>query len=72
MLDAVWADMAADLPTRDELRQGMTVEIDQENGDRIIGEVGAVRTDERTHPEGILVTLKSGARERVKQIGPEI
>ncbi|WP_136718585.1 DUF2196 domain-containing protein [Halorientalis salina] len=64
--------MAADLPTRDELRQGMTVEIDQENGDRIIGEVGAVRTDERTHPEGILVTLKSGARERVKQIGPEI
>ncbi|AXG09790.1 DUF2196 domain-containing protein [Haloplanus rubicundus] len=64
--------MSADLPTRDELRQGMTVEIEQVNGDRIVGEVGVVLTDERTHPEGILVKLKSGAEGRVKQIGPEI
>jgi uncharacterized repeat protein (TIGR03833 family) len=64
--------MSADLPTRDELVQGMTVEVEQENGDRIIGEVGAVLTDERTHPEGILVKLKSGARGRVKQIGPDV
>ena len=63
--------MSADLPTRDELIQGMTVEVEQENGDRIIGEVGAVLTDDRTHPEGILVKLKSGPRGRVKQIGPE-
>ena len=63
--------MSADLPTRDELVQGMTVEVEQENGDRIIGEVGAVLTDERTHPEGILVKLKSGVQGRVKEIGPE-
>lgn len=64
--------MAADLPTRDELVQGMTVEIEQVNGDRIVGEVGAVLTDERTHPEGILVKLKSGVQGRVKRIGPDI
>ena len=63
--------MSADLPTRDELVQGMTVEIEQESGDRIIGEVGVVLTDERTHPEGILVKLKSDAQGRVKRIGPE-
>lgn len=63
--------MSADRPTRDELVQGMTVEIEQENGDRIVGEVGAVLSDERTHPEGILVKLKSGVRGRVKRIGPE-
>ncbi len=64
--------MSADLPTRDELKKGLTVEIEQENGDRIIGEVGVVLTDERTHPEGILVKLKSGVQGRVKHIGPEI
>lgn len=63
--------MSADLPTRDELVQGMTVEIEQDNGDRIVGEVGAILSDERTHPEGILVKLKSGVRGRVKRIGPE-
>ena len=45
--------MSADLSTRDELVQGMTVEIDQENGDRIVGEVGTVPSDQRTHSEGI-------------------
>ncbi|MFW5905603.1 MAG: DUF2196 domain-containing protein [archaeon] len=64
--------MSADLPTRDELVSGMTVEIERVNGDRIVGEIGAVLTDERTHPEGILVKLKSGAQGRVKRIGPEI
>lgn len=64
--------MAVDLPTRDELRQGMFVEIEQENGDRIVGEIAAIRTDERTHPEGILVRLNSGATGRVKQIRPEV
>ncbi|MFC4541413.1 DUF2196 domain-containing protein [Halosolutus amylolyticus] len=63
--------MSADLPTRDELVQGMTVEIEQENGDRVVGEDGAVLTDERTHPEGIFVKLESGPRGRVKRIGPE-
>jgi uncharacterized repeat protein (TIGR03833 family) len=64
--------MASDLPTRNELEKGITVEIEQENGDRLIGEVGAVLTDERTHPDGILVKLKSGVRGRVKRIGPEV
>ncbi len=64
--------MSADLPTRNELMTGMTVEVEQENGDRIIGEVGAILSDERTHPEGILVKLKSGVRGRVKQIGPDV
>ncbi len=49
----------------------MTVEIEQENGDRVVGEDGAVLTDERTHPEGIFVKLESGPRGRVKRIGPE-
>lgn len=64
--------MAADLPTRDELVQGMTVEIEQVNGDRIVGEVGAVLSEERTHPEGILVKLKSGAQGRVKRVRPDV
>jgi len=63
--------MAVDLPTRDELTKGVFVEVEQENGDRIVGEVGAVLTDERTHPDGILVKLKSGARGRVTEIHPD-
>lgn len=47
------------------------MEVEQENGDRIIGEVGAILTDEQTHPEGILVQLKSSAQGRVKEINPE-
>jgi uncharacterized protein YwbE len=64
--------MAADLPTRNELVQGMTVEVEQVNGDRIVGDVGVGLTDERSHPEGILVKLKSGVQGRVKRIGPDI
>lgn len=63
--------MSAEPPTRNELARSMTVEIEQENGDRIFGEIGAILSDERTHPEGILVKLKSGARGRVKRIAPE-
>lgn len=64
--------MSADLPTRNELARSMTVEVEQENGDRIVGEIGAVLSSERTHPEGILVKLKSGARGRVKRMAPEV
>jgi uncharacterized protein YwbE len=63
--------MSADLPTKNELVSGMTVEAEQENGDRLIGEIGAGLSTVRTHPEGILVKLKSGVRGRVKRIGPE-
>lgn len=60
-----------DLPTRNELRKGITVEVQKESDERIVGEVGAVLSDERKHPDGILVKLKSGVRGRVKRIGPE-
>ncbi|MFC4246229.1 DUF2196 domain-containing protein [Natribaculum luteum] len=63
--------MSADLPTRNELVTGMAVEVEQENGDRIVGKIGAILSDERTHPEGILVKLESGARGRVEEIAPE-
>lgn len=63
--------MSTDLPPRNELMKGMFVEIEQVNGDRIVGEVGAILTDEQSHPEGIPVKLKSGARGRVKRINPD-
>ena len=62
---------STDLPTRNELTQGTTGEVKQENGDRIVGDVGVVLTDERTKADGILVKLSSGAEGRVKRIGPE-
>lgn len=63
--------MSTDLPTRDELARSMTVEVEREDGTRIVGEVGAVLSNEQRHPEGILVKLKSGAKGRVKRIAPE-
>jgi uncharacterized protein YwbE len=64
--------MSTDLPTRDELARSMTVEVEREDGTRIVGEIGAVLSNERQHPEGVLVKLKSGAKGRVKRIGPEV
>lgn len=64
--------MSADLPTKRELEPGMTVEVEQENGDRIVGEIGAILSDERSHPEGILVKLKSGVRGRVKEVRADV
>ena len=64
--------MATDLPTREQLRRGMTVEIVQEPGDApITGEVLKVLTEEHTHPKGIKVKLENGATGRVKQIAPD-
>ena len=63
--------MAVDLPTRNERQKRMTVEVETESDERIVGEVGAVLSAERKHPDGILVKLKSGVRGRVKRIGPE-
>lgn len=67
--------MAADLPTRDEVRRGTTVAVEQEQenneGQPIVGEVRAVFTDEHTHPRGIRVELESGVVGRVKEIDPE-
>lgn len=55
-------------PTKTELQRGLTVEIRRDEGDRIVGEIGAVIDDESTHPEGVLVRLKSGATGRVQQV----
>lgn len=66
--------MAADLPTREDLRPGMTVEVEQDDAgpdERLIGEVKLILTDERTHPGGIEVELESGVVGRVKAIHPE-
>jgi len=64
--------MSTDLPTRDELARSMTVEVEREDGTRIVGEVGAVLSNERQRPEGILVKLKSGAKRRVRQYVPRL
>lgn len=66
--------MAADLPTREDIRPGMTVEVEQEGADpdeRLVGEVRLILTEERTHPGGIEVELESGVVGRVKAIHPE-
>lgn len=66
--------MAADLPTREDIRTGMTVEVEQGDADpdeRLIGDVRLILTDERTHPGGIKVELESGVVGRVKTIHPE-
>lgn len=65
--------MAADLPTREDIRTGMTVEFEQEDAnpdDRLIGDVRLVLTEEHTHPGGIKVELESGVVGRVKAIHP--
>lgn len=64
--------MSTDLPTLDEPARSVTVEVEREDGTRIVGEIGAVLSSERQHPEGILVKSKSGAKGRVRRIGPEV
>lgn len=67
--------MSSDLPTKDEVRPGVTVEVvqEQENnpGEPLVGDVLKVLTEEHTHPEGIEVKLESGVVGRVKEVLPE-
>ncbi|ELY86982.1 DUF2196 domain-containing protein [Natrinema altunense] len=67
--------MSAERPTAEELRQGMTVEIVQEDADPrsedtepIIGEIGVVYGDE---PDGPHVKLKSGVVGHVRSVAPD-
>jgi uncharacterized protein YwbE len=67
--------MSVDRPTADELRQGMTVEIVQEDADPqsedtepIIGEIGTIYGDEVDGPR---VKLKSGVVGHVQSIVPD-
>lgn len=56
-------------PNKAALERGLTVVIEQtDTGDELVGEVGAVLEDESTHPDGVLVKLKSGVTGRVKRI----
>jgi uncharacterized protein YwbE len=57
------------LPNKAALEKGMTVVVEQtDTGDELVGDIGAVLETESTHPDGVLVKLKSGARGRVKQV----
>lgn len=59
-------------PDKAALERGLTVVIDQTNAEgELVGEIGAVLEDESTHPNGVLVKLKSGATGRVQRIGTE-
>lgn len=64
--------MSGDRPTRDQLRQGVTVEIEQDQeenpGEPLIGDVHSIITEEHSHPEGIKVRLESGAVGRVRRL----
>ena len=62
--------MAADVPTRDDLTGGTTVEIAQANGDRLVGDVRLVLSDTLSESGGIEAELRSGVRRPVKQISP--
>ena len=64
--------MSADRPTADELRQGITVEIRQENADPrsedtepLIGEIATVYGDDPEEPH---VRLKSGVVGHVQSV----
>ncbi|MFD1588101.1 DUF2196 domain-containing protein [Halorientalis brevis] len=67
--------MAEDLPTRDEIDRGMTVEVVQEQdnnpGEPLIGDVRVILTDEHSHPQGIKVELDDDVTGGVKEIHPD-
>ncbi len=67
--------MSGERPTAEELRQGMTVEIVQDDADPrsedtepIVGEVGTIYGDE---PEGPHVKLKSGVVGHVRSVSTD-
>lgn len=67
--------MASDLPTRDDITEGMTVLVEQEQennpGEPLVGDVRLILTDEHSHPQGIKVELQSDVTGRVKEIHPD-
>lgn len=67
--------MSAERPTRDEITQGMTVRVQQEqenqDGGPVVGDVRHVVTEERTEPGGVTVELQSGVRGKVLEIHPD-
>ncbi|RBI64451.1 hypothetical protein DMJ13_08215 [halophilic archaeon] len=66
--------MSADQPTREDLRKGMTVEIEQTNADDadpLVGDIVRFLSDEHTQPGGVKVELESGVTGRVKRVAPD-
>ncbi|MFH5798665.1 DUF2196 domain-containing protein [Haladaptatus sp. CMAA 1911] len=69
--------MSADTPTREELRRGMTVEIEQTNAENadeaepLRGDIAKVLSEEHSEPGGVKVELESGITGRVKRIAPD-
>ena len=65
--------MSSNRPTEDELRQGMTVEIDQSNADNapdadpLRGEIKHI-IDEGDSPQGVKVELETGVTGYVEQV----
>ncbi len=68
--------MSANRPMWEELRRGMTVEIEQANAENadeaepLRGDSAKIRSEEHTKPGGITVQLESGIAGRVKRIAP--
>lgn len=69
--------MSVDTPTREELRRGMTVEIEQTNAENadeaepLRGDIAEILSEEHSEPGGVKVELESGITGRVKRIAPD-
>ncbi|GAA5042058.1 DUF2196 domain-containing protein [Haladaptatus pallidirubidus] len=69
--------MSVDRPTREELRRGMSVEIEQTNAENadeaepIRGNIAKIHSEGETEPGGVKVELESGITGRVKSVVPE-
>ncbi|WP_266077072.1 DUF2196 domain-containing protein [Haladaptatus caseinilyticus] len=66
--------MSAERPTREELRRGMTVEIEQTNAENadeaepLRGDIAKILSEGETEPGGVKVELESGITGRVKSV----
>lgn len=66
--------MSGSRPTRDDITEGTTVAIVQEQADGsepIIGDVRHILTEETTEPGGVRVKLESNAVGRVVEVRPD-
>lgn len=67
--------MTDERPTRDDLTEGMTVAVVQEqdnnDGEPLIGDVRQIISDDNTQPGGVTVKLESGVVGRVTEIRPD-
>ncbi|WP_458190440.1 DUF2196 domain-containing protein [Haladaptatus sp. NG-WS-4] len=69
--------MSANRPTREELRRGMTVEIEQMNAENaddappLRGDIAKILSEGETDPGGVKVELESGVTGRVTRVAPD-